>query len=447
MVGNTLLNRKLRRDIWRTRWQIAAVTAMVFLGVTMFIGVYGGYLNLKNSYHHTYEQLHMADYWLSLNPISQRAVKEIRAIPGVTAEGRIVRDVQLSLSEQRQEKVAVRIISLPGERRSTVNDVFVERGSYFSSDSAREVLVHTIFADHHGFEPGDWITLKVNYVESRFRVAGIVNSPEYLFVSKSPSEPMPSPSNFGVLFLPRGRTEMLFNMKGLANEIVLTLNEEAEAGVAMDRVRSVLRDYGVGRIEVQGEPTSLADRKQDTIQGLGTARMITRMDQPSEMMLKMDLNLFSQLAVVFPIFFLALGAVTTYVLLGRLIAAQRPQIGLLKAMGYSRRKVIGHYLGYGAVIGITGSLLGVIAGWYLSIIFPQMYVAVIVNLPLVAAEAHWPTMAIGAFTGVGVAILASLAPAAVPFWNGYCQYRPGCRWWANWLCVISSAAPAAACLW
>jgi putative ABC transport system permease protein len=411
MVNIGLLTRKLLRDVRKDRWQVAAVTAMVFLGATMFIGVYGGYLNLKNSYHHTYEQLHMADYWLSLNSISQQAVKKIRAIPGVTAEGRIVREIQLSISEQRQERVVVRIISLPGERRATVNDVAVEQGSYFSNDNAREVLVHKTFADHHGFEPGDWITLKIDYVESRFRVAGIVNSPEYLFVSKSPSEPMPSPSNFGVLFLPQGRTEMLFDMKGLANEIVFTLDEKTEAGVAMDQVRGILRDYGVSRIEIEGEPVSLASRKQDTIQGLDIARMISRMDQPSEMMLMMDLNLFSQLAVVFPLFFLGLGAVTTYVLLGRLIAAQRPQIGVLKAMGYSRRKVIGHYLGYGALIGTTGSLLGVMAGWYLSIIFPQMYVKVIVNLPLVHAQTPWPIIAIGTFTGVGVSILASLAPA------------------------------------
>lgn len=411
MVNIGLLNRKLLRDVQKARWQIAAVTAMVFLGVTMFIGIYGGYLNLQNSYRSTYEQLKMADYWLSVDQISQRAVTEIRAIPGVAAEGRIVRDVQLSLSEQRQERVVVRIISLPGDRRTTVNDVWVERGSYFSGDNAREVLVHTTFADRHDIEPGDWITLKVNYEETRFRVAGIASSPEYLVVSKSPSEPMPSPSNFGVLFLPQGRTEMLFDMKSLVNEIVFTFDEEAKAGAAMDRVRSVLRDYGVGRIEIRGEPTSLAARKLDTIKGLGIGWMITRMDQPSEMMLKMDLNLFSQLAVVFPIFFLVLGAVTTYVLLGRLIAAQRPQIGLLKAMGYSRIKVTGHYLGYGALIGIIGSLLGVLAGWYVSIIFPQLYVSMIVNLPLVQAEPHWLIMAIGVFTGAGVSILASLAPA------------------------------------
>jgi putative ABC transport system permease protein len=413
MVKVGLLTRKLLRDVWIARWQVTAVTAMVFLGVTMFIGIYGGYLNLQNSYHHTYKQLNMADYWLSVDQLSRRAVTKIRAIPGVAAEGRIVRDVQLSISEQRQERVVVRIISLPGDRRTTVNGVWVERGSYFSGDNAREALVHTTFADHNGIEPGDWITLKVDHEETRFQVAGIANSPEYLFVSKSPSEPMPSPSNFGVLFLPQGRTEMLFDMKSMVNEIVFTFDEKAKIGATMDQVRSVLRDYGVGRVEIKGEPTSLAARKQDTVRGLGIARMITRMDQPSEMMLRMDLNLFSQLAVVFPVFFLVLGAVTTYVLLGRLIAAQRPQIGLLKAMGYSRRRVIGHYLGFGALIGITGSLLGVLAGWYLSIIFPQMYVKVIVSLPLVQAEPHWPVMAVGAFTGVGIAILASLAPARV----------------------------------
>jgi putative ABC transport system permease protein len=85
----------------------------------------------------------MADYWISVDYIPQRAAMEMDEIPGVVAQGRIVGDVSLDLAKESGERVAGRVISLPQERHPVVNDVQVESGSYFSSQAGREVLPAT----------------------------------------------------------------------------------------------------------------------------------------------------------------------------------------------------------------------------------------------------------------------------------------------------------------
>jgi putative ABC transport system permease protein len=386
------------------------VTTLVFLGMAMFIGLYGGYLNLEKSFWHSYKELKMADYWLALNPISQRALNEIRSIDGVDVEGRIVQDIQMSIPEHGRENLSVRVISLPGERRPEVNNVEIAEGNYFSNDNAREVLLSTAFAEYHNFIPGDWVILKIASHEVLLRLTGIVNSPEYLQVSKSPQEPLPSPHNFGIAFLPAGKAEKLFNMRGMANEIVLRVNGEAEDSVVLGQVQNILKDYGVGRVESQAEPASLATRKMDAIRGLSTARLISLEDQPGHRLLKMSLDMFSQLALIFPLFFLILSALTTYVLLSRLITAQRPQIGVLKSLGYSKNQVLGHYLAYGSIMGLAGSILGALAGLYLQGVFSVQF-ANTLRIPSPRVEANLPLLAIVVFFGSAVSIVASYVSA------------------------------------
>jgi len=50
---------------------------------------------------------------------------------------------------------------------------------------------------------------------------------------------------------------------------------------------------------------------------------------------RQDLDSFRQMAFQFPMLFLVIASLTTYILMGRLIQAQRVQIGLMRGLGYS----------------------------------------------------------------------------------------------------------------
>lgn len=410
MVTIPKLHRKLLRDIKAAKVQFGAITFIILLGVSLFIGAYTAYLNLDTSYSTSYDMLRMADYWISVDHIDERAAREMGEIPGVTAEGRIVGDVDFDLGNETGERVAGRIISLPPYEHPSLNDVYIASGSYFSSTPGREILLEKHFADYYNFKPGDWLTIERNSSKGRFKIVGIATSPEYIWVAKSAQEPMPSPRVFGVLFMAQPAVENLFNMKGLINEINLAVAPGIDREEVTEQVKLILRRYNINRVTSKDDPASIRTRKIDIIRGVRSAYIVERKDLIGNRLLKQDLEGFAQLAFLFPLLFLSMACMAIYVLLNRLIESQRIQIGLMRALGYSRARVLFHYLGYSLIVGILGSILGAVLGYAMGSALTIEYVAQL-NLPFTIVRPHWDIMIIGMLIGVTVPLVAGLLPA------------------------------------
>jgi len=410
MVSVSKLYLKLLRDIKAAKVQYSAVAFIIFLGICVFVCGYEAYLNLDTSYNAFFDRLNMGDYWISVDKIEDRAVKKMNEIPGVTAVGRIAGDVNIDMGNEAGEKVAGLVISLPSDDYPDVNTVQIESGEYFSSQFGRELLVENHFADYHNIHPGDWLTIEHVDARARFKVMGIAVSPEYLWVTKSAQEPMPSPRTFGVFFMPQSTAEDLFAMEGMSNEIVLAVAPGVDQGQVLDEVRNILRRHHIKRMTSKDDPVAISTRKIDIIRGVRTAYMTEMKDLPSVQLLRQDLEGFAMLASLFPLLFLTMASLSIYVLLSRLIESQRIQIGLMRAIGYGRRSILFHYLGFALIVGITGSVLGVVIGHLLANGLTAVYVSEL-NIPTFVVQAHWGVILTGMFIGIMVPLVAGLIPS------------------------------------
>ena len=65
---------------------------------------------------------------------------------------------------------------------------------------------------------------------------------------------------------------------------------------------------------------------------------------------------------IFPAIFVLVSLLTLVTTMSRVISAQRMQIGTLKAMGYSNKSIVLHYLSYGFVLSLLGSAIGLVIG-------------------------------------------------------------------------------------
>ncbi|MBM4449312.1 MAG: FtsX-like permease family protein, partial [Chloroflexi bacterium] len=410
MVAVPKLHLKLLRDIKSAKIQYGAVAFIIFLGITIFICGYEAYLNLDISYNSYFDRLNMGDYWISVDEIDNRAVRQLNEIPGVAAIGRIRGDVNVDMGGETGEKVAGHVISLPSLHLPDVNLVQIESGGYFSPEFGREILVENHFADYHKIQPGDWLTLEYQGVKAKFRVMGIVVSPEYLWVTKSAQDAMPSPRTFGVFFMPESTAEQIFGMDGKSSELVLRVAPGVDRGKVLDRVKGILRRHDIGRITSKDDPVKVRAREIDIIRGVRTAYMTARKDLPSVQLLRQDLEGFAMLAFLFPLLFLTMASLSIYVLLSRLVESQRIQIGLMRAIGYSRSSILFHYMGFALVVGIAGSLTGVIAGHLLANGLTEMYVSQL-NIPSMIVITHWGVIVVGILIGMGIPLVAGLLPA------------------------------------
>jgi putative ABC transport system permease protein len=122
----------------------------------------------------------------------------------------------------------------------------------------------------------------------------------------------------------------------------------------------------------------------------------TRDDQPSYRALQDDVDSVGIFARLLP--FLIAAVVGTYVLLSRLVAAQRAVIGTLSANGLGRRTVLGHYLAFGVAVGAAGAAVGLVGGYFLGGWFTTQYTQAL-GLPLWVTSLHPASLAIGGAGG------------------------------------------------
>ena len=379
------LQRKLIRDLMASKGLFLAVTAVIFLGVAFFGASFIGYQNLRASYDYTYETLHFADFTVRVVEAPEGSVAELEPIPGVSAvTGRMNSDVSMTLPGVEEKRVLARVISLPSGARPAVNDVKVEEGGYFEGGESGAVLVEKSFAEHHGLGPEDTVSLTVNDRIVSFDVSGIVTSPEYIWPAKNRQEILVSPETFGVVFIPEEAVTGLMGRPFL-NEFCFLVEEGANDGVIIESARDILTPYEVTDV-------------------------VPASEQPSNAAVGMQQEQMGEFAHVFPILFLIVGALATYILLVRIIHNQRSHIGLMRAQGHSRRDMLIHYLSFALVIGIAGTVAGTIVGYLLSGIITDFYVDML-GIPYAKSQIHWIPLLVGFFIGILPCILAGIFPA------------------------------------
>ncbi|NNC40971.1 MAG: ABC transporter permease [Acidimicrobiia bacterium] len=374
------LNRKLWRDIRRHRAQFIAVAVTVFLGVTMFVASYDSYLNLDASYQATFTEYRFANVTYVGGDVEKLAglVSGVGGVESVTV--RTVADQPLRIGSV---KMLGRVVGVPADLQADVNQLKVLEGSYLATGSS--ILVEEHMANHFDLSPGDSVDILAGDDWISAPVAGIVSSPEYIWPARNRQELITTPDNFGVVFATEETTR------------TLTATGPNELAV-----------YFEGGAENDGLEEQLAG----IAAGTGATADYTRDEQPSNAALAEDIKGFEEMAGFFPLLFLTAAGLASYVMISRLVHAQRPHIGAMLANGMTKRKVLRHYLGYGVVPGLIAAIPGAIAGALLARIITTFYTGLL-SVPVTLIE-FYPANAIGGILfGVGAAFLAALAPALV----------------------------------
>ncbi len=353
------IDRKLLRDVFHLRGQVIAIALVVACGVVTVITSRIGYQSLESSQLSYYADYRFGDVFASVKRAPQRLIENIRALPGVeSVETRLIYEVTLDVPGL-QEPAAARLTSLPERRHPTLNDVYLRRGRYIRPDDRSEVLISDAFAKANHLDVGSHLSAILNGRWTDLHIVGIALSPEYIYAIPR-SGVFPDNRRFGVIWMGREAMESAFDMKSAFNDVVLGLGEaadEREILVALDRL---FEPYG-GR------------------------NAYGRHDHVSHRFISDEIAQNRRFGVMLPTLFLGVAAFLLNVLLSRLIATQRDQIGMLKAFGYRHATVAFHYFKF-ALVGVAiGALIGSVTGFWLGWAINRMY-GEIYNFPSLRYE-------------------------------------------------------------
>jgi putative ABC transport system permease protein len=375
-----MLRRKLRRDLRRQRAQFGAVALTMLLGVALFGATFEAYRSLRASYDAAFVRYRFANLLIEGGDTSRIAALA-RATTGVAAAGtRVQADVPLKIGGT---KLLGRIVGMPAAAQPPVDRVQVKRGSYLQPGRPSGVLVEEHTATHFHLAPGANVTVAGASGSRRVSIVGVAASPEYYWPALSRQEILNAPGEFAVLFVPE--------------ELATRL-----AGVRASNQVAVYFDGG-------REAPSLARKLQRAAYAAGATTASVRTEQPSNSALQEDVRGFGELAVMFPLLFLTAAALASSVVLTRMVAEQRPIIGMLRAAGLSRGRVLRHYLGFGAVTGLGGGVAGAILGVGLAGQLTHIYTRSL-SIPVsVTRLSPWTPV-----LGIAFGLLAGLAAAGAP---------------------------------
>ena len=102
-----------------------------------------------------------------------------------------------------------------------------------------------------------------------------------------------------------------------------------------------------------------------------TFTLLLRDDNPGYLEYEENANRISSIATVFPTIFFLIAALVSLTTMGRMIEEKRTEIGTYKALGYKNSEVSLKFIIYSLTAGLTGTLLGLLVGFYL---FPTIII-------------------------------------------------------------------------
>ncbi len=407
MIAVRAITHKTVRDLRRQRAQVVAVAVTILLGVALYIASAGAFRNLSGSYAHTYDRLHFADLVATGgDPARVAAAAEAAGAAATTTRTQL--DPPLLIGGT---KLIGRVVGLPATGRPAVDDVEVREGDPLSPSAPDGVLVERHAADTFGLHPGDRLRVFAAGGWHPVTVRGVVVSPEYLWPARSRQEVLSDPHAFAVLFASERAVEQWSG--AAANQTLVRL--------------------GPGD---SGQAVAAAMRQA------GAVDVTTRADQPSNAALHEDLAGFDELSVAFPLLFLTAAAVASYVLLARRVLAERPVIGTLMASGARRGRLVRHYLLQGLLIGLIGSVAGVILGVLATGLLTRGYTGAL-GIPDTIVSAHPGLAVTGLVFGAVVGLTGAAAPAltaartvpAEAMRNATVTRPPG--WWSRFVARLA----------
>ncbi len=387
------IDKKLLRDFRRLWMQALAIALVLACGVAILLTSVGISVALNETRSAYYERNRFADVFIQATRAPMSLIAEVEAIEGVVGvEPRISGSAILDIPGRIRTSVG-QIISLPDRGSPILNIPVLVSGRLPDPMALNEIMVNEPFAEANGFRPGDGFSANIRGLKRDLVIVGTALSPEFIYTI-GPGAMMPDNEAFGIIWMPERATAAAFNMTGAFNDLSLALAPGTRTEPVMDALDDLLEPYG----------------------SLGA---YDRTTQISASFIDAEIKQMQGMATILPPIFFGISAFLVSMVMARIIALERSEIGLLKAIGYSNFAICMHYLMLAGLIAVVGVGIGWLAGTWLVWDTAESYAEffdfpfVIVRVPLwvygAAGLAGLATTSVGAARSALGA--ASLAPA------------------------------------
>ena len=321
------LSKKMLRDIKINKTQFISIFLMAFLGIFAFCGVCGEYYGLEQTSSDFYSETNLADGWIYNTTITDDALDKINNFTTDSEKQLVVQSVGNFSNDPD--------ITLHFVEDNEISKFHVSEGEDFNLSDDSGVWLDKRFADAQNLSIGDNISFTFNGITIEKEIKGIGYSPEYVYEA-SPTSIIPDFKDMGFAYL---------SYEAFPSDI----------------------QYNVLLVKFNQSPDDFKKSLDDSVDYLSFTKQSNHV---SVAQFNEEMAQHKMIGNVFPIVFILVTFLTLLTTMTRIIAHQRTQIGVLKAVGYKNRTIVFHYMSYGFWLVLAGAILGLILG---PMIIPNLF--------------------------------------------------------------------------
>ena len=321
-----MMIRKLFRTAWKYKSQFISMIIMVTIGVGIFLGFNIEWKSIEADTSSFFEATNYADFRLyAQTGFSEEDIEAIREIEGVDAATRYF-SVNVDLKDSQKS------VCLNVSESYNVSTMLVMKGMAYDG-TCDGVWLSDRFAEENGLDIGDTLCMVFDGREVSREIVGLIKSGEMMICTPDENQLMPDYTSFGFAYV---TPKTLEQVMGMAFYPQINIRADLEKAQLEQAVAEAL-----GR-------TTLTLSKEEHVSYAGA---LSETEEGQTM------------GSILPVLFLMIAILTMVTTMHRITANEKTQIGTLKALGFRDKRILRHYTSYGFVIGLVGTVLGIVLGY------------------------------------------------------------------------------------
>lgn len=319
-----MLKRKIIRTLLNYKAQMISMLLMIILGVGIFLGCNIEWYSIKTNRTNYYEDTGYPEYRIYKDSFSLDELQYVKDFSDVKYATRALTTLG---SLNNNTYLMLNVL----EDCQNIKPLYIDGEVY--SNEADGIYLSDLYAKENNIKLNDYLDIEVEEFKIHEPVKGLIKSSEYLICLKDSSQLLPNYKEYAYCYLsPKMITKYLgqaFYNTVYASSKLSPSDFEAEAFNALGASITVL--------SYQDE-TGYSGSNGEIEEG-------------------------KTMALLIPTAFILIAVLTMVTTMARISTNERIQMGVLKSLGFKRKKIARHYSLYGLIIGTAGTLIGCVLAY------------------------------------------------------------------------------------
>lgn len=319
-----MLKRKIIRTLLNYKAQMISMLLMIILGVGIFLGCNIEWYSIKTNRTNYYEDTGYPEYRIYKDSFSLDELQYVKDFSDVKYATRALTTLG---SLNNNTYLMLNVL----EDCQSIKPLYIDGEVY--SNEADGIYLSDLYAKENNIKLNDYLDIEVEGFKIHEPVKGLIKSSEYLICLKDSSQLLPNYKEYAYCYLsPKMIKKYLgqaFYNTVYASSKLSPSEFEAEAFNALGASITVL--------SYQDE-TGYSGSNGEIEEG-------------------------KTMALLIPTAFILIAVLTMVTTMARISTNERIQMGVLKSLGFKRKKIARHYSLYGLIIGTAGTLIGCVLAY------------------------------------------------------------------------------------